>query len=78
MVARTTQDHRSSSVPPIMGMEDIIMGTIIMVAMDTTMVGVMATIIMATTTTMGTSMAMAMEMAMAMAMEGTITRTVKW
>jgi len=70
MVASTAQDHRSSSVLPIMGMEDIIMGIIIMVAMDTVIVGVMATTIMVTTTTMGTSMAMAME--------GTTTRTVKW
>src|ERR1043165_6699822 len=70
-IASTAQDHRSSSVLPIMGMEDII----IMVAMDTVIVGVMATTIMATTTTTGTSMAMAM--GKEMAMEGTTTRIVK-
>ena len=67
-MASTTQDQSRSSALPIMGMEDITMditimeemGRITMVAMDTITMGVMATTIMSTTTTMVTRMAMTM------------------
>ena len=82
-MARTTQDHNRSITLPITGMEDIIMiitimeemGRITMVAMDTTIVGVMVTTIMDTTTTMGTRMAMAM--GKEMAMEAIMARTAR-